>query len=110
MIRKILEAVVGVVVFGPFAILLFLALAGAVAALVGGLAGWETLRTSGGAAAGFGALGFFAWLFIAGYFQLFDLLNLYASTAPNSPAPSNVSQSNSAQTKVGSLGNNGRSI
>jgi hypothetical protein len=109
MIRKILEAVVAAVVFGPFAILLFLALAGAVAALVGGLAGWESVRTSGGAIAGFGVLGFFAWFFITAYFQLFDLLSLFASARPNSTAPSNVSPT-SAQMRAGSLGNNGRPI
>jgi hypothetical protein len=110
MLRKILEAVVLAVIFGPFAILFVLALAGAIAALLGGLAGWESLRTSGGAVAGFGALGFFVWLFIAAKFQLVDLLNLFTPTTPNSPAQSNVSQTNRAQTKVGSLGNNGKSI
>jgi hypothetical protein len=109
MIRKILETIVGAVIFGPFAILFFLALAGAVAALVGGLTGWESLRTSGGTLAGFGALGFFVWFFIVGYFQLCDLLNLFPPHAANSPAQSNVSQT-SAQTRVGSSGNNGRSI
>jgi len=109
MVRKILEAIVGAVLFGPFAVTLFLALAGAVAALVGGLSGWEDLRTTGGAVSGFGALGFFAWFFIAGYFRLFDILNLFTPTTPNGPAQSNVSQANVAQTKAG-LSNNGRSI
>jgi hypothetical protein len=100
--------IVGAVVFGPFAILLFLALAGAVAALAGGLAGWESLRTSGGAVAGFGAFGFFAWFFIVAYFQLYEFMSLFAPK-PNSPAQSNVSQK-SAPVTTGSSGHNGRLI
>jgi hypothetical protein len=102
--RKILE----IILFAPLAITLVLALAGAVAALVGGLAGWENLRTSGGAVAGLGALGFVAWFVISAVFQFHDLLNLFTLGKSNTSAQSNASQSNNAQSNVGSLGNNGR--
>jgi hypothetical protein len=104
MVRKILATTL----YAPFAILLFVALAGAVAALVGGLAGWENLKTSGGVAAGFGAVGFFAWMFIAGQFA--GLPEMFAPKTANNPAQPTVSQTNNAQAKSGSLGNNGRSI
>jgi hypothetical protein len=60
MIRKIFA----VATYFPFAIMLVLAIVGAVVALVGGLAGWEAVRTSGGTMAGVGALGFFGWFFV----------------------------------------------
>ena len=47
--------------FAPLAIFLFVAIAGAFAALVGGLAGWADVSELGKLAAGGGALGFFAW-------------------------------------------------
>jgi hypothetical protein len=50
--------------FAPLAILLFVAIAGAFAALIGGLAGWVEVAEFGKLAAGSGALGFFAWLFL----------------------------------------------
>jgi hypothetical protein len=50
--------------FAPLAILLFVAIAGAFAALIGGLAGWVEVAEFGKLAAGGGALGFFAWLFL----------------------------------------------
>jgi hypothetical protein len=50
--------------FAPLAILLFVAIAGAFAALIGGLAGWVEVAELGKLAAGGGALGFFAWLFL----------------------------------------------
>jgi hypothetical protein len=40
---------------------LFVAIAGAFAALIGGLAGWVDVTEFGKLAAGGGALGFFAW-------------------------------------------------
>jgi hypothetical protein len=72
MIRNILAAVLLL----PFAITLFLAIAGAFVALGGGLFGWENLRTSGGAAAGLGALGFFGWLFVLMRFELLSVLDV----------------------------------
>jgi len=48
--------------FVPFAIFLFVAIAGAFAALIGGLTGWADVAEFGKLAAGGGALGFFAWL------------------------------------------------
>jgi hypothetical protein len=50
-----------VVRFAPLAIFLFVAIAGAFAALIGGLAGWVDVVEFGKLAAGGGALGFFAW-------------------------------------------------
>jgi hypothetical protein len=50
--------------FAPLAIFLFVAIAGAFAALVGGLAGWADVTEFGKLAAGGGALGFFAWFFL----------------------------------------------
>jgi hypothetical protein len=50
--------------FAPLAIFLFVAIAGAFAALIGGLAGWVDVTEFGKLAAGGGALGFFAWAFI----------------------------------------------
>jgi hypothetical protein len=55
MVRNILAAILLL----PFAIALVLAIVGAFVALGGGLFGWENFRTSGGALAGLGALGFF---------------------------------------------------
>ena len=53
-----------VVRFAPLAIFLFVAIAGAFAALIGGLAGWVDVVEFGKLAAGGGALGFFVWAFI----------------------------------------------
>jgi hypothetical protein len=50
--------------FAPLAIFLFVAIAGAFAALIGGVAGWGEVAEFGKSAAGGGALGFFAWLFL----------------------------------------------
>jgi hypothetical protein len=47
--------------FAPLAIFLFVAIVGAFAALIGGLAGWVDVTEFGKLAAGGGALGFFAW-------------------------------------------------
>ena len=60
MVRNILAAILLL----PFAIALVLAIVGAFVALGGGLFGWENFRTSGGALAGLGALGFFGWFFL----------------------------------------------
>jgi hypothetical protein len=54
--------ILALVRFAPLAIFLFVAIAGAFAALVGGLAGWVDVTEFGKLAAGGGALGFFAWL------------------------------------------------
>jgi hypothetical protein len=72
MVRNILVAVLLL----PFAITLVLAIVGAFVALGGGLFGSENFRTSGGALAGFGALGFFGWLFVLMRFELFVILDL----------------------------------
>jgi hypothetical protein len=60
MIRNILAFVR----FAPLAIFLFVAVAGVVAALIGGLSGWGEVTEFGKLAAGGGALGFFIWLFL----------------------------------------------
>jgi hypothetical protein len=52
--------------FAPLGIFLFVAVAGAVAALIGGLAGWVEVTEFGKLAAGGGALAFFGWLFLPG--------------------------------------------
>jgi hypothetical protein len=57
MIRNILAFVR----LAPLAIFLFVAIAGAFAALIGGLAEWGEVTEFGKLAAGGGALGFFAW-------------------------------------------------
>ncbi|XSC46942.1 hypothetical protein ACF1BQ_015680 [Bradyrhizobium sp. RDT10] len=48
----------------PLAIFLFVAIVGAFAALISGLAGWVDVAEFGKLAAGGGALGFFVWAFI----------------------------------------------
>ena len=105
MVRKIIE----IILVAPLAITLFLALAGAVAALVGGFAGWENLITSGGAVAGLGALGFVGWFVMSAMFHFHDIMNLFAPNKSNTSAQSSASQSNNAQSNVGSSGSNGRS-
>jgi hypothetical protein len=50
--------------FAPLAIFLFVAIVGAFAALIGGLAGWVDVTEFGKLAAGGGALGFFVWAFL----------------------------------------------
>ena len=50
--------------FAPLAIFLFVAIVGAFAALMGGLAGSGDVAEFGKLAAGGGALGFFIWAFI----------------------------------------------
>jgi len=50
--------------FVPIAIFLFVAIVGAFAALIGGLAGWVEVTEFGKLAAGGGALSFFIWFFI----------------------------------------------
>jgi hypothetical protein len=47
--------------FAPLAIFLFVAIVGAFAALIGGLAGWVDVTEFGKLAAGGGALAFFVW-------------------------------------------------
>jgi hypothetical protein len=56
--------ILAVVRLAPLAIFLFVAIAGAFAALVGGLAGWVDVTEFGKLAAGGGALGFFVWFFL----------------------------------------------
>ena len=58
MIRNVLDFIR----FGPLAITLFIAVAGALIALIGGLTGWVAVAEFGKLAAGLGALGFFGWL------------------------------------------------
>jgi hypothetical protein len=48
--------------FVPLAISLLFAIAGAFIALIGGVAGWETVASLGKSAAGLGSLAFFVWL------------------------------------------------
>jgi hypothetical protein len=55
--------------FVPLAIFLLVAIAGAVAALIGGLAGLVEVTEFGKLAAGGGALGFFVWLFLPELFR-----------------------------------------
>ena len=55
----------------PLAIFLFVAIAGAFAALIGGLAGWADVTEFGKLAAGGGALGFFVWAFIPVFIRAF---------------------------------------
>jgi hypothetical protein len=53
--------------FAPLAIFLFVAVAGAFAALlIGGSVGWVEVTEYGKSAAGGGALGFFGWLLLPG--------------------------------------------
>jgi len=54
--------IVAFIRFVPPLIFLFLAVLGALVALIGGLAGWGEVTEVGKLAAGGGALGFFAWL------------------------------------------------
>jgi hypothetical protein len=49
--------------FVPFVLFLAVAIVGAFAALIGGLAGWGEVTEFGKLAAGGGALGFCLWLF-----------------------------------------------
>jgi hypothetical protein len=58
------RTIVGLFYTVPPAITLFVAVAGAVVALIGGLAGWADVMEFGKSAAGLGALGFFAWLLL----------------------------------------------
>ena len=81
MVRNILAAILLL----PFAITLVLAIVGAFVALGGGLFGWENFRTSGGALAGLGALGFFGWLFVLMRFELFDVLDLLPKNSAAQP-------------------------
>jgi hypothetical protein len=60
-----------VVRFAPLAIFLFVAIAGAFVALIGGLAGWVDVVEFGKLAAGGGALGFFVWAFIPVFIRAF---------------------------------------
>jgi hypothetical protein len=55
--------------FAPLAIFLFVAIAGAFAALIGSLAGWVDVVELGKLAAGGGALGFFVWAFIPAFIR-----------------------------------------
>jgi hypothetical protein len=59
-IRNILAAAY----FAPFAIMVIVAIAGAVVSLIGALAGSESVTEFGKVAAALGALGFFGWLFL----------------------------------------------
>jgi hypothetical protein len=55
----------------PLAIFLFVAIAGAFAALIGGLAGWVDVTEFGKLAAGGGALDFFAWFCLPIFIRAF---------------------------------------
>ena len=81
MVRNILAAILLL----PFAITLVLAIVGAFVALGGGPFGWENFRTSGGALAGLGALGFFGWLFVLMRFELFEVLDLLPKNSAAQP-------------------------
>jgi hypothetical protein len=50
--------------FAPFAIMVIVAIAGALVALIGALAGSESVTELGKSGAALGALGFFGWLFL----------------------------------------------
>jgi hypothetical protein len=95
MIRKI----VGTVVFGPFAIALFLVIAGVAAALIGGLAGWENFKISGGAVASLGVIGFVSWLFLMGVFPIAHILDSPPGTNSKKPAQPNVAEAGQKETK-----------
>jgi len=95
MIRKI----VGTVVFGPFAIALFLVIAGVAAALIGGLAGWEDLKISGGAVAGLGVTGFVVWLFLMGVFPIAHVLDSPPGTDSKKPDQPNAAVSGQKEVK-----------
>jgi hypothetical protein len=99
MLRKIF----GLALALPFAITLLLAVTGAIAALIGGLGGWDNIKTIGGVISGIGAIGFFAWLFVTGYFQLFDVVQLFTPKASVGPAQWSGIQTNNAQLKVSRL-------
>ena len=58
------QKILGLVQVVPLAITLFVAIAGAFLALIGGLAGWVEVMEVGKLSAGLGALGFFAWLML----------------------------------------------
>jgi hypothetical protein len=60
MFRKLLAATY----FAPFAIAAVVAIAGALLALFGALAGLESVTAFGKSAAALGAIGFFGWLFL----------------------------------------------
>jgi hypothetical protein len=83
--RKILELLSVL----PFAVLLFLAIAGALVALFGGLAGFENARVLGGTISGIGALGFFALLLS----PLGELIGLLGKSTPTGPSQLNVNAS-----------------
>jgi len=59
-----LQRILGLVQVVPLAITLFVAIAGALLALIGALAGWVEVMEFGKVSAGLGALGFFAWLML----------------------------------------------
>jgi hypothetical protein len=80
--RKLLEAVV----FGPVVVTLSLLLSGGFAGMVGGLAGWDNVRTAGEAVFDFGAVGLVAWLFLTGMFPA-EILDS-PSNKPRTPASS----------------------
>ncbi|MEZ0220809.1 hypothetical protein AB7714_05300 [Tardiphaga sp. 1201_B9_N1_1] len=82
---KILGGAVGLL----FAITLFLAFAGAIVALFGGMAGFENARVAGGAVSGIGALGFFALLLS----PLGELLGLLGTSTPTGSSQLNVNAS-----------------
>ena len=50
--------------FVPLVLFLTVAIVGAFAAVIGGLAGWGEVTETGKLAAGGGALGFFIWMFL----------------------------------------------
>ena len=58
------QRILGLIQVVPLAITLFVAVAGAFLALIGALAGWVDVMEFGKVSAGFGALGFFAWLML----------------------------------------------
>ncbi len=99
MIRKILQ----LALIAPLALLLFMAIAGAFVALFGGVLGLDDVRTIGGVVSGIGALGFFAVLLS----PLGELLSYLSSIGFSQQAQPQATQTNTAPTNSGSLGNKG---
>jgi len=59
-----LQRILGLIQVVPLAITLLVAVGGAFLALIGAVAGWADVMEFGKLSAGFGALGFFAWLML----------------------------------------------
>jgi hypothetical protein len=97
MMRKILQFAL----VAPLALLLFMAITGAFVALFGGVIGLGDVRTIGGVVSGMGALGFFA------VSPLGELLGYLSSIGFSPQAQSQATQTSTAPTNSGSLGNKG---